>query len=33
MKSTVFWDVTPHGRVKFTDVSERYAVSIFKVEE
>jgi hypothetical protein len=33
MKITVSWNVTPYGLLNFTDVSNEYAASVFRVEE
>jgi hypothetical protein len=32
-KWNIFWDVTPYSSKKFTDVSEAYTASIFRVEK
>jgi hypothetical protein len=33
VKNTIFWDVTPYSPFNFTDVSDEYTASFFKVEE
>jgi hypothetical protein len=33
MKITVAWNVTPYGLLNFTDISNEYASSVFRIEE
>jgi hypothetical protein len=33
LKRSVFCDMTPYSRLKWTDVSEKHVASIFRVEE